>query len=267
MKTAVVIVMYNQWCGDAMTCATMEENTRKPDLILVVDNSTKDMKNEEYCQLKGWQYLSMGSNAGLSKAYNAALQVLKGQTDYVIWADDDTRFPADYFEKLAVYAEKHPDADLFLPVVKSQSVILSPAVYTQRIVYPVQELEQLEGKEITAINSGLVVSMSVYEDFSYDEAIFLDYVDHDLLCWCRENGKKLCIMKDVELLQSFFNESIPTRAARKHRLNIYKKDIRVFEAKHGKNRLLTEYDLLRHRYFEWRDLVRRIIRAKIKKNK
>ncbi len=247
VKTAVVIVVYNTWCGDANTCATIQTNTVKPDVVLVVDNSTKDMNNAKFCAEKGWLYHSMSGNAGLSKAYNASLDILEGKADLVVWADDDTNFPEEYFEKISSYVQRDPNADVFIPVVRTKSFMMSPAIFTKRRVIPIQSLDEISGKELTAINSGLCVRMSLYQKFRYDEAIFLDCVDHDFMRWCRENGKRFCLMQDVELVQNFFSESKPAPSARKFRAGIYMKDTRIFDAKCGKSRFLTEWDLLRYR--------------------
>lgn len=238
--------MYNEWCGNSKTCITLAQNSVQPDLVLVVDNSTKNMNNEACCAERGWLYHSMCGNAGLSKAYNAAIRLLDGQTDLVVWADDDTCFPENYFEKLREYARNDTKADVFLPVVRTQSFIMSPAIYTKRRVVPIRSVDELKGKEITGINSGLAVRLRVYQEFHYDEAIFLDCVDHDFLRWCRIHGKKFCVMNDLELVQSFFSEGKPSPAARKNRARIYTRDTRVFDAKCGKSRLLTQWDLLRY---------------------
>ena len=265
VRTALVVVVYNQWCGNSVTCKTINAGTLQPDAILVVDNSTREMNNREYCQQQGWMYHSMGGNAGLSKAYNAAISVLQSKADLVIWADDDTVFPSDYMEKTVGYALKFPKKELFLPIVKSRTTILSPALYTQRRILAVKELSELDNMPITAINSGMAVRMSLYDNYRYDEAIFLDYLDHDFMLWCRVNGKHIQIMEDVQLFQNFFAEGNPSYAARKHRMKIFCRDIRVFEAKCGKTKLLTEWDLLHYCYYQYKMILRTVLQDMMKK--
>lgn len=242
-RISVVIVMYNEWCGNSCSCKTITENTTQPDLVLIVDNSVKDMHNEEYCAQQEWLYHSMHGNAGLSKAYNAALDILEDRTDLTVWADDDTVFPEDYFEKLTEHATQKMDAEVFLPIVRTSEFILSPAIYTKRRVVPIQSVDTLQGKALTAINSGLAVRQSVYRDYRYDERIFLDCVDHDFMHWCRMNGKGIYVMRDLTLLQNYFLGSSTSFSARQNRAKILAKDTRVYESKCGKSRLLTEWDL------------------------
>ena len=183
-RTALVSVVYNQYCGNSVTCKTIKEGSKRPDIILIIDNSTREMNNQQYCEKEGWLYHSMEGNAGLTKAYNAAISILKNKADIVIWADADTFFPPDYLEKLMNCISRNPTKDVFLPVVKSTSGMLSPAVYTQRRIVPVNELSEIKNRQVSAINSGMVVRLSLYDNYSYDETMFLDYVDHDFMYWC-----------------------------------------------------------------------------------
>lgn len=253
VTTALVVVVYNHYCGDSVTCKTIAAGSLQPDIVLIVDNSTREMDNQSCCEKQGWMYHSMGGNAGLTKAYNAAISLLQNQTDLIIWADDDTNFPADYMQSLVDAAKTMPDYDIFLPVVKSKTITLSPAIYTRRGVMSIKELSDLENQQITAINSGMAVRLNLYDDYRYDESMFLDYVDHDFMCWCNLNCKKIHVMEDVLLFQNYFAESNPPNAARKHRMHIFCNDIRIFDAKRGKLRILTELDLLRfcsYQYFK-----------------
>jgi len=255
-RTALVVVLYNQYCGNSVTCKTINEGSLQPDTILMIDNSTKEMNNLNYCEKQGWTYHSMGGNAGLSKAYNTAISVLQNKADVVIWADDDTVFPPDYMEKLVEYVSNNPGKDVFLPVVKSKTMILSPAIYTKRRIIAAKQLLELEKAQLSAINSGMAVRLSLYDNYRYDESIFLDYVDHDFMRWCRLNGRSMQIMDDVQLFQNFFAEGNSSYAAVKHRMKIYCKDIRVYEAKCGKHRLFTEWDLLKHCHYQYYKIMR-----------
>lgn len=256
MKIGIIVVVYNHWCGDSQTCKAFQDSTVAPDRILIMDNSTGDYGNEEYCAEQGWLYCSMGGNQGLTKAYNRGLERLKDRVDLVVWADDDTLFPQDYIATLLEYAEKNPQAEVFLPVVKSENYFLSPAIFREEKVFPITSLRDLEGEEMTAINSGMAVRSSVYDSYRYDERIFLDFVDHDFMGWCRANGVNFCIMERMLIQQSFFGDSRPSAKSRRIRARIYSKDYRVFYSKFGRGplrislevlwyRLLTEYQILK----------------------
>lgn len=247
MRIANIIVIYNQSCSESLTCQTVAQNTVQPDILLVVDNGTQQFSNEEYCNEHGWKYISMCGNAGLSKAYNAALELLRGEADIFVWADDDTSFPPDYFLLLSLYAKGNPGADLFLPVVLSRDRIISPCIAKKYRVMSIEKVQQLVDHDITAINSGLAVRSEIYSSYRYDERLFLDCVDHDFMQWCRQNKKEVCIMERVTLKQTFFSDSRPKRDKALFRQKIFSKDFRRYASKWGNNRVITELQILKRR--------------------
>ncbi len=243
MKIGIVVVIYNSWCGDSQTCKAFQNSTVKPDCILIVDNSTRDYGNKEYCDKQGWLYCSMEGNKGLTQAYNRALELCKDQVDMVVLADDDTHFPSHYLNTLLEYEEKFPQASVFLPVVKTGEAFLSPSVFQNNKVLQIFSLDELCGKEITGINSGMAVRSSVYEKYRYDEQLFLDYVDHDFMYWCREHGIQFCVMDRILIEQEFFGVSQTSAKSRHFRARIYSKDYWRFCSKWGRNPFLILMDL------------------------
>ncbi len=246
-RISVVIVIYNQSCEDSLTCQKILKNTVQPDHVLVIDNSTRDFLNEDFCNFQGWKYHSMNGNAGLSKAYNAALKILKPACDVIVWADDDTDFPENYFSELSVYVEENPEKSLFVPLVFSDSRMISPSIAGKNRVVSVGSANELTNKSLTAINSGLAVRTELYRDYRYDEALFLDCIDHDFMRWCRQQGKEICIMEQVVLHQSFFADSKPKRASAIIRRKIFVHDFRTYSKKCGKNPIVMLFQLLKGR--------------------
>ena len=218
-----------------------------PDGLLVIDNSTADYGNELYCEKRGWRYHSMKGNAGLAKGYNAAVSLIKEETDLIIWADDDTAFPENYCRELLRLEKENPAAAVFLPFVQSGERYISPCVAGKYRVYPVHSVDELQNRPVTAINSGMAVRASLYDTYRYDETLFLDYVDHDFMRWCRMQKKTFQIMRDVVLKQSFFTDSRPSRKAALSRYKIFSADFRAFSKKCGNNPILTGLQLLKNR--------------------
>jgi len=247
VKISVVIVVYNKSCRDSLTCSTLMQATQRPDYLLIMDNSTEDYGNAQYCEERGWQYYSMKGNAGLAKAYNAAFPLIREKTDLVVWADDDTVFPENYCKELLQSAKAHPDDSVFLPFVQSGARYISPCIAGKYRVYPVQSADELEGKPVTAINSGMAVRASVYDGYRYDETLFLDYIDHDFMRWCRIQKITFHIMQNVILKQSFFSDSKPPRKAALSRYKIFSADFRTYSKKCGNNPIITGLQLLKNR--------------------
>ena len=96
----VVIVVYNTSCQDSISYNRAKDSSVK---IIVCDNSTSDYGNEEIVKNDGNIYINMGGNNGLSKAYNAAIQVINKDNRYICLFDDDTDMGKKYFDKVLSY--------------------------------------------------------------------------------------------------------------------------------------------------------------------
>ncbi|MBQ6796978.1 MAG: glycosyltransferase [Clostridia bacterium] len=245
LRITAVVVVYNKNCSDSLTCESLEKVSEQMPEVLIVDNSTSDFNIVEFCNNKGWRYCSMNGNAGLSKAYNRAIDT-SPDTDIFVWLDDDTALPADYFVRLAKTAQENPEAELCLPVVKSGDDIISPSTVRGARVIRVKDLSELCG-EITAINSGLAARRSVYDGYRYDEDLFLDLVDHKFMKDCAARGIAWAIIEGEPLEQTFFGDTNKSKKAALSREKIFAKDFRVFGKKTGKSFIVTELQLLRRR--------------------
>ncbi|WP_300565668.1 glycosyltransferase [uncultured Acetatifactor sp.] len=201
MKITVVIVVCNKDFSQSSVC----ENIRpKGDIdVVVVDNSTLVNHNREYCEKNQIGYYSMNGNKGLSKAYNAAIDMF-AETDVIVLLDDDTDVTSDYFDNLKKELENRQDVDIFVPIIKGQDgVIYSPNNYNflknKLVKSPMIEVKQ---KSFNAISSCMAIRMRVFDNYRYNEKLFVDEIDH---CFCREQrelGRKFGIL-NVEINQNF----------------------------------------------------------------
>lgn len=247
MELYPVIVLYNRSGEASPSCAALLQQGCRP---LIVDNSTRDCGNAAFCRRHGLEYLDMHGNAGLSRAYNAALERLRGREGLVPWLDDDTRLPENYAAELCRAAEQEPEAQVFLPLVRSlgdPERLLSPCLCGRWRMRRVSEAGQLTGRPISAINSGMAVRLSLYRHYRYDEALFLDYVDHDFMAMCQQQGVGIHILREVCLYQDFSGDSHPAREQAVARLTILEKDLRTYGKKHGLSPLLVTLLLARRR--------------------
>lgn len=98
MNNSIVatIVIYNKSIENSITCKNILSFNEDLIEILIVDNSTSNYGNKAYCENKNIKYISMGGNQGLSKAYNAAIDLSKDK-DVIILFDDDTDVTKQYF--------------------------------------------------------------------------------------------------------------------------------------------------------------------------
>lgn len=203
-----VVVLYNKKIQESITISNLIQLEEKDLHILVLDNSLNEYveKNKEYFPKSLLTYHSMGGNVGLSKAYNYALSILKdkAENDIVIWFDDDTPIKQEYFEWLKKKAEDK-SSDVFVPIIYGQNgVIYSPNEKGWLKGKYIHSSEQLiPQNKFNAINSCLAVRLKVYENYVYDEGLFMDCVDTKLFDDFRKKKVVFCVLP-VKICQNFF---------------------------------------------------------------
>lgn len=236
VRTAAVVVVYNRACGDSPTCESLLEQSGLPERILVFDNSTRDMGNRAFCRERGWEYLTENKNLGLSKAYNRAVSHFAGM-DWLCLLDDDTTLPGDFFTTAAAHIEECPDTDIFVPVLVQAGKVLSPwrqgAPRSRRFFDSPEACFAAPTGDLLAFNSGMLVSMKLFEDYRYDERIFLDGADYRFLMDMRRQGRRLGVLP-VVCGQGFSGGERPGKEAALARFRIYAGDFRVvYEGRPG----------------------------------
>ena len=240
-----VIVIYNTYAGDSVSVISMIEQNARP---IIIDNSTSDYNNQNYCEKNGLTYVSMNGNAGLSKAYNRAVSIINDDVDYILWLDDDTIIPNDYIMSASRIIEEQKEYDVYIPTIKSvqdDSKFLSPCLLKKNMAYKLDNLDNLKDGQFSAINSGMIVKRSLYNQYKYNEDIFLDCLDHDFMCDCWENNKKVFLMRSLVLKQNFSGETKETKKNKFIRLKIYKKDFITFRKKHKSSAMLTKLYIIK----------------------
>ena len=194
-----VVVLYNTFVQDSVTINNLRKIEFHHINILVLDNSTRDINNEDETTKSGWTYISMHGNAGLSKAYNRALDYLKNKGGIVIWFDDDTNVTQEYFDELEKCACEYLNSDIFVPVIQGQDGrFWSP---NEARFFKNKQLKSanqtIPNDKINAINSCTAVRLSVYRDYRYDERLFLDQVDHNFFADQRALQRKVHILNII----------------------------------------------------------------------
>lgn len=232
-----VIVVYNKDINDSLTLKSLCHCNVSHDSILVIDNSTIDYNIASYCKENHYMYHSMNGNAGLSKAYNRALNIMlpkMDKDDLLIWLDDDTEITDEYVSMLKIQSEKC-NADIFLPIIVGQdNVIYSPNEYGFLKGHYMKTLEDgINLRNINGINSCLAVRRSIYDRYRYTEELFMDLVDNQFFDDMRKQNRSFCIVKSI-IHQNFFQrgEYINVDSVLK-RLRIKFVDFMVYARKKG----------------------------------
>lgn len=247
-----VVVLYQCQAQDSVTCQALAK-AQIPTLL--VDNSTEPNDNAAYAEKVGMLYHSMGGNAGLPKAYNCAVRLLIKQADVLCLFDCDTTLPADYWDVLRTALSAHPERNLFVPRVFDAKGLLSPCRIRGCRVTRIADPLTVKAKELTAINSGTAIRIQAFQRFSYDEAMFLDYVDHAFFREARRQGELLTVMNTV-LQQNFSGNERTDLAAMRRRFSLFQRDFAYFCKDHWYTRLYAWFYIRKRRayisYCAWR---------------
>lgn len=224
---SAIVVVYNKNCGDSSTCKALQKIHDDSISVIIYDNSTKDFGNAEYCKRLGWEYLGGKGNVGISKAYNACIEFLKGKksTGLICLFDDDTELDPKYFDMLREASVS--SAKIYVPMIFSDERLISPCILEKghRVIEFKDENQLLNynGDRLSAINSCMAIDLSVFDDYRYDENIFLDGVDHYFLCEMRDRGITPIVFP-YKCNHAFSGTEHPPKEVVKKRFHIYKKD-------------------------------------------
>jgi len=227
VRLYALVVIYNRDPADSPSCEQLRLDPAAR--AVIVDNSTVDNKHYRYAAARGFGYVSMGGNLGLAAAYNRGIGWIRKYTDatHVVLLDDDTTLPDGFLEQMAAAVNTFADAKVFLPRVHDEVGWLSPCRIDRLRVTRTDAPQALSREELTAINSGMVIDLTVFDDYRYDEGYFLDYIDHAFMRDMKAKGISFAVTKTT-LEQQFFGNRKGDRAAAKRRLDIFKKDFRRF---------------------------------------
>lgn len=233
-----LVVVHNCRAGDSASLVSLRSQGRER--VLVADNSEGDFGNAAACGEAGWLYLPLHGNRGLAVAYNRGIDYLREHTDctHVLLLDDDTTLPESFWEGTERDIERAAGDGVFLPQVRDEKGILSPCRICGFRVTRVRRPEELPQEELTGINSGMVVPLSVFRQIRYDEGYFLDYIDHAFL---REiKARRIPIfLTGQRLTQRFADNDRADRAARRRRARLFAADFRRFCGDSPRGRLVA----------------------------
>lgn len=220
----ILIVLYNKSLNDSESIKTLLNLQRfhgKFELILW-DNSLIRLETTEISYLEKKispskvNYNHTPENLELSKIYNLVIRDFIFITDYLMLLDDDTTLTEAFFiELFNNLEESHLHADVYLPKILNDGILVSPAKMYSFFGRYYKKINTgfLRSKFIVAINSGMIISGKFLKlTFNgYDERLKFYGTDTYFM-------KELCKVKgSVYILNSYLN----------HELSFFKKNIKI----------------------------------------
>lgn len=227
-QLAAVVVVYNVFCGDSETCQALMQMQDEHLNVIIYDNSTKDYENRQFCETHGWDYLGGTGNRGLSVAYNACIDHVKARLDGCLLClfDDDTKISADYFQLLQAAASECTER-IFVPLIYSGGNLMSPCILKPG--YHIGKFDSdavaldYAGNDLSAINSCMALDIRIFDDYRYDEQIFLDGIDHKFLRDMKARGERIKVFP-YRCDHAFSGDELPPKESALFRFRLFKKD-------------------------------------------
>jgi hypothetical protein len=166
-QTLICIVLYETNIEESFTYKSLlEANVGSLGLnLLLFDNSPEAQKLSENNQIQ-IEYHQSDTNVGIAGAYNyAAKRAKEMKMEWLIFFDQDSYIPKNFFDKLAISKQENPSQELFVPLVKDSDAIVSPSYPIFDRLSPKRYFSGLtKVNEGSIINSGMMVSLRVFEE-------------------------------------------------------------------------------------------------------
>ena len=182
-----VLVLYKRSLRESETFMSLSKalvgTSRRLDL-LVYDNSPESHfdKNVELGYSVNITYIHDSTNPGICKAYNTGFEkALAINKKWLLLLDQDTDITFNYIESLLNAVEKDKNYASIVPVIYSNSNIVSPTRHD--FLGRMKAIEEVEVNRvvsnITAINSGTCISTKFLKEINgFNTAFPLDMLDH-----------------------------------------------------------------------------------------
>lgn len=227
-KYKILIVLYNKIPEESETIVSLsdlKDNINDLAEILIWDNSIKSLSCQDLNSLGNlfsgfkYEYRSDGKNTPLSVIYNSVIKELNEDQILIIF-DHDSVINNSYFDTLFDADSKHSAVNLFLPIIKYDGVIVSPANlwYFKGSYWNEAKYGLVESKHKSAINSGMAIRAKYLIDYfeGYNENIFFYGTDSDFMQKYSKQNEYFYVLNTVinHTLNFFDNKDIEDKIKR-----------------------------------------------------
>lgn len=212
----VVVVLYGQSPAEsAALCSLLEAAAERPDAaqrmsLVVYDNSPRSQQASLPAQFET-DYIHDAGNAGLARAYNAALARARTQgSAWLLLLDQDTRLSLQYMDELletTAALGSSSEIGAIVPKLWAGTRLYSPEApflwqirrqFSNRHHSVEENVTGMAAAPLTAYNSGAALRVSALEQMGgFPEDFWLDYLDHAVFQQLRLAGKRVWVMRTV----------------------------------------------------------------------
>lgn len=211
VKNIILVVIYNEiitkthsFNSLVMAFRNCGHNTDNYEIVLW-DNSKASINeihvNEALDTLTGLgvasKYVNTPENLALSKLYNRVIKLYQVKRNYLFILDQDSEFDSGYFTVFEDIIEKQA-ADVILPIVKFKNQIVSPTklFYLKGFYYNCAPKGFINSNTVSAINSGMIISLSYIKkhNYRYNELLRNYCTDDDIMQFVRKTKGSVFVM-------------------------------------------------------------------------
>lgn len=182
MKLLIAIVVFNRRLTDCESYMSLMKCKESGNCIFYIYNNSTipEFQNIE-CPLDNVVIIEDSSNSGVSRAFNtAAFYGIKNDFEWILLADQDSKFPDSYLNSLKLAIQSNVDFNLFVPILESGGNVVSPCNFflhrgsRRRNI----SIGQSSFNGLSILNSGMCISLSYMNRCGgFEERVFLDYSD------------------------------------------------------------------------------------------
>lgn len=189
MKVAAIVILY--YPGEEVV-ANILSYSEHFDRLYIFDNTSSGSTIQEQLQtFRGLLLFHDGENRGIPERLNAGCRMaVEEGYDWVLTMDQDTSFVPETITSYLNCFYKYPEKD---------SIAIIGTRYG-RIAEPSNAACRPETAE-DAITSGMLLNLKIWEQMNgFDEALFIDSVDHEYCIRVTMNGFKIIRFTNIHIL-------------------------------------------------------------------
>ncbi len=192
MKLAATVILYNP--GESLF-SNLRTYITKVEKLYIFDNSKTKLQFLPNEILENSEYFHTGSNEGIAKRLNQALeQSKKDGYNYLLTMDQDSCF-------------NEGDLQTYKELIEKESNIDSTAIYGVRY-YPSEDSDKIQYNKLL-ITSGSILNVNIAKKLKgFDEALFIDGVDTDFCIRSYQKGYKTVLFNQIHLNHTLGTELI-----------------------------------------------------------
>lgn len=215
-KLTILICLYDTNFDTSYTLQSLLkiQNINTFAKIVIWDNSLIKQDNKSISKLEFYfkkiVYTHTSQNTSLSVIYNTVIKNQTNPSGYLMICDDDSKIPINFFESLKYFWGKYKTNNLFLPIIYSNNVIVSPAknYLIKTKLFKNLKPGVIPSRNLNAINSCMVISNRVFIDgFRYDERLQFYGTDSFFMSKFIQKYKTLVVLNQIVIHDLSFNTS------------------------------------------------------------